>query len=795
MKLIQERLFNFVLALIGMCVASILQAQGVSSKIVRVSGVLSVSVELPPNHGGTVVPLPHAVFGKEGTLAFKIAVSAFPSNGAVLDLGGKGPDRMLINESYAGGPAPARKGHFRLLISDRQGTHPALDGPMVEANSSHLLAVAWRGGQYEFWVDGMSVGKTQSQAQLDHMPDRFALIEPIGIRWQAIQVWSKYLSYDEVQNRIVKPTFSADTTLLAVRADSQDERQLVSIGPGIMSVENIQNALTKPLARRNLFVDVTNGNDQASGDSAHPYKTIVRAASVAEPGDTVTLMPGVYRESVRLTRSGRPDAPISFRASPAGRVTLDGTDPLSGLVSAGGSPETSLWMKTGFKSRDVVFGDAKTISILKARGPSGTAQLERRGRVDTIWLDGMYIAKAIDRASLRPRTFWVDPDKEELVLALSPGDRPERHLIEIGARGPFFTGDVSYIHLQGFQAFRGDTPYFVGAIAPGLTSSNWVIEDIVESWGNWAGILLHGFGHVVKDSITDQNGDDGIEGTLCEYIILDGNKSRANDWQPDRVINPSWGSGGSKFTQVDHMIVRNYESAFNHGPGIWFDDNNQGVTVEDSHFYHNNVGIMAEISPGAFLFRNNVCFDNEEAGIMVAESGDVTIENNTLVANKYGLELRNVSGRTGAGLAPGQASFEVVNVSIAGNVFADNLAAGFANTFGGLDIARNHIASDKNLFFRNSAMVMWPSKQTSGSTVKMDASNDWTLTEDGKGEIRLLSLDAIHRAIGLEKNSVNTDPHFVMPEASDYRIEVHAPTVSPFGTRDVTTNADFRFLP
>jgi parallel beta-helix repeat protein len=313
----------------------------------------------------------------------------------------------------------------------------------------------------------------------------------------------------------------------------------------------------------------------------------------------------------------------------------------------------------------------------------------------------------------------------------------------------------------------------VGAINPGITSSNWVIENVVESWGNWAGILLHGWGHLVKDSITDDNGDDGIEGTLCQYVTLDGNISRSNDWQRDRIINPDWGSGGSKFTQVDHMLVRNHEAAFNHGPGIWFDENNKDITIENSRFHHNMSGIMAEISTGPFNFLNNICFANEGAGILIAESANVMIENNTLVANKYGIDLRNISGRKGAGLTEAQGSFKVANVSIRRNIIAQNEAAGIINSFSPIGIVENRVKSDSNLFFKNSAIVIWPVKQGTGATTKIDASNDWAPPENGGG-VRLLSLEAVHKAVGLETNSVVADPHFVMPEINDYSVDPYA---------------------
>jgi parallel beta-helix repeat protein len=787
------RLSLLSLALVGSALHA--QDSGAPSRT-SIAGTPAVSATLPPNRGGTVFPLPQAVFGREGTLAFKVAANGFASNGTLLDLGGNSPNRLVVSESWGSGPGPSRTGHFRLIVWDRQGRKAPVEGPMLKAVKPYLLVVSWKDDQYEFWVEGTSVGKVQCKALDGDIPDRLALVEPIGLRWQAIQVWSKQLTYAEVQSRTASQpwTFGADTTLQAVRVEGHETPQPISFGPGLMRPEEILTELTKPLARRSIVVDIANGNDQAAGDTEHPFKTIAHAASVAGPGDIVTVMPGTYRESIVLNRSGRANAPITFRASPTGPVTLDGTDPLSGLTSAGISGHVSLWVKTNFKTRDVKFGDPRTIEILTGRGPSGIAQLDRRGRVDTIWLDGQYVPKSAGRDSLKPRMFWVDKDKGELVLALDPGDRPDRHLLEIGARGPFFSGEVSYINIVGFHGIRSDEAYFAGAINPGNSSSDWIIDGFVESWGNWSGVLLHGFGHTVRNSITDFNGDDGIEGTLDEFITLENDKSRQNNWQPDRNINPSWGSGGSKFTQTDHMTVRNYDASFNHGPGIWFDENNAGIIIESSTFHYNGVGIMAEISNGPFLFRDNFCFDNAGGGIMVAESANAVIEHNTLVGNKYGIDLRNISNRTGAALAEGQTSFETRNVVIVGNVLAEN-QVGIANTFAGIDPARNNVKSDGNLFFKNGAMVLWPSK-IGASTVRMDASNDWTPSEDGGGGMRMLTLDPVRKGLGFEKTSVSADPHFMMSEASDYQTDRQkAPANWPYGPREEPPPSYRSFLP
>jgi hypothetical protein len=56
------------------------------------------------------------------------------------------------------------------------------------------------------------------------------------------------------------------------------------------------------------------GNDGNSGSQSSPFQTIRKAASITQPGDTVNVTDGTYRESVILGRSGTSNAYITFKS-------------------------------------------------------------------------------------------------------------------------------------------------------------------------------------------------------------------------------------------------------------------------------------------------------------------------------------------------------------------------------------------------------------------------------------------------------------------------------------------------
>ncbi len=85
----------------------------------------------------------------------------------------------------------------------------------------------------------------------------------------------------------------------------------------------------KASAPREYYVSPA-GDDAADGSAAHPWRTIGRAASVAQAGDTVTVREGIYREWVKPANPGRDGAPVTYRAAEGERVVVTGADEVRG---------------------------------------------------------------------------------------------------------------------------------------------------------------------------------------------------------------------------------------------------------------------------------------------------------------------------------------------------------------------------------------------------------------------------------------------------------------------------------
>ena len=93
---------------------------------------------------------------------------------------------------------------------------------------------------------------------------------------------------------------------------------------------------TASLMAADLHVAKT-GNDQAPGTAAQPLLTISAAALKAQPGDTVTVHAGTYRERVDPPRGGESEATrITYQSAPGEKVIITGSEVAKGWEKVAG---------------------------------------------------------------------------------------------------------------------------------------------------------------------------------------------------------------------------------------------------------------------------------------------------------------------------------------------------------------------------------------------------------------------------------------------------------------------------
>ena len=71
-----------------------------------------------------------------------------------------------------------------------------------------------------------------------------------------------------------------------------------------------------PAAEYHVAGGAAGAADTNPGTAGKPWKTIAKAAAVAQPGDVVLIHAGRYAESVAIRNAGTADHPIRFKPSP-----------------------------------------------------------------------------------------------------------------------------------------------------------------------------------------------------------------------------------------------------------------------------------------------------------------------------------------------------------------------------------------------------------------------------------------------------------------------------------------------
>src|SRR5688572_9189627 len=119
----------------------------------------------------------------------------------------------------------------------------------------------------------------------------------------------------------------------------------------------------------------TSGSDAAPGSLSAPFRTIQKAASLAQPGDTVLVRGGTYRETVKPPRSGSSSAPITFKPYNNERVTVSGANVVTGWSSYRNSIYKAPQSWDLGAGKNQVFVDGKM--MVEARWPNTTLDVTR----------------------------------------------------------------------------------------------------------------------------------------------------------------------------------------------------------------------------------------------------------------------------------------------------------------------------------------------------------------------------------------------------------------------------------
>ena len=390
------------------------------------------------------------------------------------------------------------------------------------------------------------------------------------------------------------------------------------------------------------------GNDTNIGSPTKPLLTIQRAADLAQPGDTITVHAGVYRERVSPPRGGTSDAQrIIYRAAAGEAVAIKGSEVVTGWKQVA----NDTWTVTIPNS---FFGDFNPYSdVLEGHWFRPRDRVHHTG---SVYLNGVWRGEAasledvLKPAAEDPLWFGEVSNETTTLWAQFAGVNPNDELVEINARQTVFfpkqTG-INYITVRGFELRHAATPWSaptqnqMGVVGP-YWSKGWIIEDNEISHSITVGVQL-GIadrgeypGNVVgyRDTLKDasESGDwsrDKVGSHIvrrnrishCEAAGINGSMGAAFSLIEDNFISDihvrrTFGGleqGGIKLHGSIDTVIRGNTVCRTGGEcrAIWVDWLAQGAVIEGNiGFDNSNTDLYVEVSHGPTLVANNIFLSN-----------------------------------------------------------------------------------------------------------------------------------------------------------------------------------------
>jgi len=430
-------------------------------------------------------------------------------------------------------------------------------------------------------------------------------------------------------------------------------------------------------------------SDENSGRKGNPWKTVGKAAATLQPGDTVVVRPGIYRERVAPKQSGMKDKPIVYRAEGPG-VVLSGAEAITGWQRCtekdlpGNANSAKIWWASAGGAPSALFVDG--VPMVKAREPNRGWWIAEGGDTHTLvdsrhlvepaerWLGStvffwdvstttqgwrpvtafdpkthtLKLSKPIyrdrvvepgkDRYYLENNLAYLDRPGEFVVISYATsrvyfwppdGDDPNDRLVEAPHRARFIIeyGNRKHLRFEGFEIRHG--------AGHGIGSWSKTAEDITiaNCWLHHnlgTGLYLHVTnGLAVKGNLVAHS-HNGVSCSTVTDAVIEANEIADNAF--DGLVV----GGGS-----DRVVIRRN---FIHGHNLWGHPDNiqfhgglENVTIEENVILDAGQAIMMEQCDGGVI-RGNVIVGSEAVAVICGHRNvhRFKILGNTIAFTGYG---------------------------------------------------------------------------------------------------------------------------------------------------------------
>ena len=329
-----------------------------------------------------------------------------------------------------------------------------------------------------------------------------------------------------------------------------------------------------PLPASGMYYVAPYGDDTNPGTIDMPWRTMRKPANTLQPGETVFVRGGTYREIVAPAFSGLPGQYITYQAYPGEEVVIDGGNSRA----------------YGFYLYRINYVRVNGFTIRNANGEEGSSagiELEHSSNnqiinntIENNTMDGIFIVGDSSNNAIRDNT--INSNERSGIFLYANSGKPSNNTIS-GNTVSFNSFDYG-TEMNAIMVENGD-----GNVIEGNMIMN-----------NAHGALLIGL-----DSSFNIVQDNYISG------------NSAKDYYRDRASVSFWHTTGPGNVMRRNIVIGTVGGGFGEGAPIYFGS-----------------GIILDYATGGVIVENNLVYDNTGCGIDVFNSSNNTVFNNVFYSNK-----------------------------------------------------------------------------------------------------------------------------------------------------------------
>ncbi|GHT39630.1 hypothetical protein AGMMS49965_06190 [Bacteroidia bacterium] len=428
------------------------------------------------------------------------------------------------------------------------------------------------------------------------------------------------------------------------------------------------------------------GSDEHSGSSNQPFLTISKGAEMAQPGDTVFVFAGIYRERVSPPRGGVEGQPIVYYGEPGKRVYIKGSDVYTDQWEELPNGIYAADLNKMSFTDDCYWDSANPFQVGSSATPySGNIATNKPGSGYTlgqVFVEGEpYMQRPYQSQINIEGCWWYDP-AENAVRVRFKNNHSTNSKVEITTRRRIFAPHqkaLNYIHVIGFIMehcgnqfpdgfWRSTEKQNSQAGALGLRAGNyWLVKNNVVRYAAGIGIdcgalwqnnerdeqpeCWRAVGNVIENNYLLDNGSNGIAGTHTGSMVVRGNVVMYNNNY--RFGSNIYEQAGMKFHNLEKGLITENYVANNFTYGIWLDNLFPDARITRNVIVNNErAGIFLELADydfGSVLIDHNVVMNNKENQIYMHDAGGALYVNNLIsgsVGNETSVVIRNMTDRS-----------------------------------------------------------------------------------------------------------------------------------------------------